>query len=895
MPINPYHAYQPYVAPAVPYPYQQLYEMAQNQRKLGNEGELGLEAVQTRDRVLPGADTDAQAAFEQEYLGKAQQLAEAYGKGSMPADQFKFEVDKLTMQKKNDLDYRTRMASFAQALEADKSLQAITNQGKRPLGIADNYSYTNAEWDSKKDGIYAGSPVPFTGYNTDSFWQNLPKHPQGVYTNELGENYQVMGVTEEDVAATARTVSRQMSETYEGKQQAEALRRSLPQLYKGKTNQEVLYAFEYARGKAKMDEDIQHIPYTDADYNSTGPTNRTKPPAEEDYVPFTQGWTSQVDAVPAPYMSYIDKQGHDVTYGQEFPSISESIDSKDRTLQEYSHIKQRPDGTWWDSKQNRPADSQDVAIKTQAELDKRILVENRNDLFRSVANTYGDFVGIKKDSKGNIVGLTDKISEQNRQRELAIVRKNVNLFLDPWVKDWSQASIQSLGVSNPDEARKIAARAKEIADANKMDIGEAMTLLTRKDLYADSYYLRNPGVIPSGAKKGKLVIDVAKEAAVAKLQETYAVGDGKLEPSKDRQWTMEFIPLNTKNKMAEELIKFVENANINNGDWYDPKGHFGSDSGYSFPQLKVEGDQKRTFQGITVSPIDNKLMAVVKLTPVTKVGTKTIEDESKATNAFMDISSFGDRVLSQMDFGQDAPTVLDYARQVGQQQLYMIGDDGYIKDGDLQLPFRVGKNNVDMYVKELDPFTGIPTGEEVKVSGKFGAAKFYAKQKALHQATRSLHDSLDEALYTTENGGWNGGVANTKDPELATPYNFRKSYFEKDVKDKLGLSWSQFQSDPEAGNKYFQSYHLPDIIKYIDANKEEISMVAASWNRNFAYNEIPMDKVTIAYLAHRLGKDGMVSFLQKASRNSKIGKELKAPDGVNIYSDLIRFTQNRTQ
>ena len=897
MPINPYHAYAPYVAPTVPYPFQQLYEQAKENNVAAQKGMIGADAIQTRDRVLPGQDSEAQSAFEQEYIQKADDLTQRYVSGQLPPQQFEYEATRLAFQKKNDLAFRDRLESYKAASMAQEALRKQMLEGKTPAGIDPTFSYTNSEWDTKSKGLYNGFPEAFTGYNTENLWQNIGDTavPE-VFTNEQGISYQRMVIPEGAIRERAQYIARAKASDAEGRGMANALRRSNPSKYSG-SDYEVLYKHELENAASRRDEDIMQLPQSDPYQTST----RTTTPTDNDNPGgFTQGWITDSTSILGPLFSYeMSGEKEANLYGDQFADFTRAEYVYQNKVNSYSHITKDDKGNYINTKTGRPADPVDIQAKEGATLDLRIARENRHDVFTSVASQIPG-VGVFKDENGKVTDIFDKEAESNRQREISMVSKVYDKAINPW-SSLTESDLEVLGVDNPQEARELTARIKNDSEATGEAVEKYIPLYARPDLYRDTYYIHNSSTIKTGKHKGEKLFTpdgdgYAQTFATELFANKFSTPDDSGDTS--RRWTIDKMPLNTKNPAAAELIKYLENARLDSGQWYDPEATVEKEKGtYSFPALKLPDEFKgtkveRKVQGIVLSPVDGTLMAEVDLIPIVKKGAQTVPDESQTKTAYVNIGDFGNRVLAEMDFGPNKEAIMNYANQIGYQQLYSYGTDGNIElsDGSLA-PYEVMKDGKTFNVYNIRPGSGAVDYTSAKqVTGKFAVAKHYLEQESMARQVKDVSATISEPLVRTENGDWNGGRSASKDPDVATAYQFRRTWFEKDVKDKLGLTWDKFSSDPEAAGNYFNNHHLPDLIKYIDSNRDQIGAAVNKWNSNPRYSDVPMDKYTLIYLAHRLGKSGMVGFLQEATK--KDARLINAKDGFNVFKDLQRFLQN---
>jgi hypothetical protein len=262
--VNQFYDYKGFVAPSVPPPYQALLEVAKQKRIDFNAGMDNLDALQTRENVLPGGDTRAQKEFEDHYMAQAKELADQHAAGQMADDELMYKSRRLASQRVRDPEYIQRMNSYKKAQEADATQASLAKEGKL-FPEDNNVTYSNMEWDTKGNGVFSANPSASVDYDFRSEWQDVPLSRFLGY-NEDGTRR--MGMDPDALKSRIPLAAKNMINSVSGMQYINRSRASFPK-YAKMSNYEIASDLQaqHAQGLQGVDVDpARESSYVDKDY-----------------------------------------------------------------------------------------------------------------------------------------------------------------------------------------------------------------------------------------------------------------------------------------------------------------------------------------------------------------------------------------------------------------------------------------------------------------------------------------------------------------------------------------------------------------------------------------------------------------------------------------------------
>lgn len=881
--VNQFYDYKGFVAPAVAPPYQALLDIAKQKRLDYNTGQDSLTGIQTRESVLPGADTQMQKAFEDKYIQQAQELAQQHAQGQIADDELMYKAKRLAFQKSKDPEYLNRLQSVGKAQAADQTHAALGKEGKLmpdELGM----SYMNTEWDTKSNGIFNATPSAAVPYDFRPSWEDIPLNSTIGYTED--GTRRKMGMDRAAMESRIPVAATTMMNSVGGKQYIARAKGMNPQYAK---MDDYSIAKDLQRKHAEGLMGIQEDQPRDigSDY-TTNPADPKTPTPNNDFL----GSSTPAYNTTSPMYAYRDSSGEVNQYGDAFEDVDGAVNAYRRSIDKYSHIQKQADGTYVDMKTGKEADSADILELESAKNDYRLSVMNRNNILEQTANMInakGSHIKVKygKDDiigENVAIGWIDVEAEKNRKLEFKGISILADRVLDAHNKHQAHPQDNeefSFGYGSPfnnltSEQRVAWAKAvkKDPENAYKMFKG------VYTNLEPQNYYINHP------SEYGKEF----KTQVEGNIQQRYSWGKNRLGyPVKDNSvniLSVDQMPVDTATNPTYKSIQDSLDKGTYDGVFYDP-----SADGPTMPRYTLDKtwrEAKRELQGITWEDIDGKgrrMVGVVRIVPKDSKGYQ----ENIAKTVVMDLGDIQDNVM-QAEFGDLAQPVKNYATQLSDIQQYGYGEKGLIATQNGNLHTRTSKDRKEIFIEERDPFTGRTTGKEKRFSSRFQAAKYLAEQDSDATMGVPTVNHYMEVLSSKESSS---DPSSNHDGVATGAYGIRWTWWGDDIKDfakkEYGITKmdrEEFKKNPQLQDAYMKERFIPNLYKTVSGTNY---VSAAQAYNNHA--SVPIkDFLDLIYLAHRAGTTGALNFLRSKNPDS-----FKTEDGYNLKNEFLDFKRRRQQ
>lgn len=904
---NQYFDFKGFVSPYTPPPLQQMLELAKANKQAEMDSGTLYDDVSVQDAVLPGPDTENQRAFEASLTNKANAIRERYMRQEIDPNQFKYEIGRLKAQKMNDLQARERLASYAQAAVGNATYSDLAKQGKIGPGES-GINFLNTEWDSAKQGVFNPRPEAYTPYDFNNDWAGINQQRVAdmegkdlkIYEDELGNPYTMNRISPSAIQDRIAAGTTNLMTTSNGQRYVKYMQSLYPTTYGAMSMQEAARALQQQQAGRYENLDPERVPYIGDGNTSTRTPTEPKDPAKENLDLLFSGEAGVV----APY-KYKLAGGTEDYYGgvgdvdNGLSGMQDAYTAPMAFKRTYAELKDRlvydkASGSWF-NKDGTPANPADVQAMGNAENSYRLTANNQREVYTQALHNIKSS-GIRLDLVQDDIlnqqvlstdteGYVDIDAENRRQAELSKRMKAVKTYKDALDQGRYPTSkeLAYIGLGDPKDIPGFGAEAMRTA-LNGVTKESLVNKLPELD--KTTYQATNPS--PAGKAFRQEV-----ENLMEKRYKDLVSGSQAAMTS--------LLSLGPGRKMETDMIQdALDHDKIAYSEYYDPStgGRFFDDEGrtptnWAWQTGSTKGAYAKDFQGLTVDPNTHETVAVTRIAPYKKVkGGKDEPDWAQSKRVYVRMPDFSDQILQKSYQGENINAIKNYAAQLSNTKSYGYSGRGVVELNDgtvVEIDAKRGENQIN--IKELDPYTGKPTGKWKSYNSLFDASADLAKGERLRSATNTISDALMYAVSGVES---NHG-ANTENPYSNATGTYQFMWTDvagpmiKNFAKKNGygtITKEDFANDPELQARFAREEWFPTM--YREVNTDAIKKMATAYNSNPWVIKNAKPRISspgeLVALNHLLGIGRLQAFLADP-KNFKI-------DGVNMspfeYLEKIR-------